>query len=109
MERVWGETGYYVFPSLFEGFGLSLAEAMARGIPCACSGNGALAEVGGDAAETFDPEDAGDIARALETLLGEGGEARAARVRRGKARAAEFSWKAHAQGVTRLIAEGADR
>ena len=35
MPRIWGEAGFYVFPSLFEGFGLSLIEAMDRGIPCA--------------------------------------------------------------------------
>ena len=104
MEKLWAETGFYVFPSLFEGFGLSLAEAMARGIPCACSGNGALAEVGGDAAVAFDPEDAGDIARALETLLGEDDGARRARVERGLARAKEFSWDAHAAGLERLLA-----
>ena len=103
MEELWGGAAFYVFPSLFEGFGLSLAEAMARGIPCACSGNGALAEVAGGAAETFDPEDAGDIARALERLLGEGEAARAERVRKGLARAKEFSWDAHAAGLERLL------
>jgi glycosyltransferase involved in cell wall biosynthesis len=103
MERLWAETGFYVFPSLFEGFGISLAEAMARGIPCACSGNGALAEVAGDAAETFDPEDPADIARALEVLLGEGKEARKAREERGRRRAAAFSWEVHARGIVALL------
>ena len=103
MERLWAETGFYVFPSLFEGFGISLAEAMSRGIPCACSANGALAEVAGDAAETFDPEDPADIARALEVLLGEGEEARKARAERGWARAAAFSWEAHAKGMVALL------
>jgi glycosyltransferase involved in cell wall biosynthesis len=103
MERLWAETGFYVFPSLCEGFGSSLAEAMARGVPCACSGNGALAEVGGDAAVTFDPEDAGDIARGLLELLGEGEDARKARVERGKARAATFSYDAHARGLVALF------
>ena len=103
MERLWAETGFYVFPSLFEGFGISLAEAMSRGIPCACSGNGALAEVAGDAAVTFDPEDAADIARGLETLLGEGADARAARVARGLARAEAFSWEAHVRGMIDLF------
>ena len=105
MERLWSETGFYVFPSLCEGFGSSLAEAMARGVPCACSGNGALAEVGGDAAVTFDPEDAEDIARGLLELLGEGEDARKARIERGKARAATFSYDAHARKLAGLIGE----
>lgn len=109
MERLWAETGFYVFPSLFEGFGISLAEAMARGIPCACSENGALAEVAGGVAETFDPEDPADIAAALERLFREDAAAREARVRRGLARAGEFSWEAHAKGVARLLGEGDGR
>lgn len=103
LERLWTETAAYVFPSLAEGFGISLAEAMARGIPCACSRGGALEELAGDAAELFDPADADDIARALERLLGAPEMARAARGRRGLARAREFSWEAHARGIVRLL------
>ena len=44
IEALWRDAGFYVFPSLFEGFGLSLVEAMARGIPCACANNGSLGE-----------------------------------------------------------------
>jgi glycosyltransferase involved in cell wall biosynthesis len=105
LEKLWAETAAYVFPSLAEGFGISLAEAMARGIPCACSRGGALEELAGDAAVVFDPADASAIARALERLLGEGAEERAARVRRGLARAETFSWEAHARGIVRLLEE----
>jgi glycosyltransferase involved in cell wall biosynthesis len=108
MEKLWAETGFYVFPSLFEGFGISLAEAMSRGIPCACSGNGALAEVAGGVAETFDPEDPGDIAVALQRLFSEGEAARAERVRLGLARADDFSWEAHAKGLAALF-EGVEK
>lgn len=103
MERLWAETGFYVFPSLFEGFGISLAEAMARGIPCACSGNGALAEVACGVAETFDPENPEDIAVALQRLFSEGEAARSERVRLGLARAEDFSWEAHAKGLAALL------
>ena len=99
IESLWGEAGFYVFPSLFEGFGLSLIEAMARGIPCACSNNGSLGEIAGDVASTFDPESADDIADALERLLGEGEAERGARVRRGLEWAKRFSWEDHAKGL----------
>ena len=103
METLWAETGFYVFPSLFEGFGLSLVEAMSRGIPCACSNNGSLGEIAGDAAITFDPENTDDIAAALERLLTEDTAARTARIARGHERAKLFSWRDHAEGIARLL------
>ena len=106
LEAVWADAGYYVFPSLFEGFGLSLVEAMARGIPCACSNNGSLGEIAGDVAITFDPERVDDIAAALERLLEEPEQERADRVARGLAHVRKFSWADHAAGLVRLL-EGA--
>ena len=72
----------------YEGFGLPVLEAMARGVPVACSDRSSLPEVAGDAALLFDPEDAGAIAAAIERLLADGAlasglrAARAARRRR---------------------------
>ncbi len=103
--KLWAEAGFYVFPSLFEGFGLSLVEAMARGIPCACSNNGSLGEIAGDVAVTFDPESVDEIAAALEKLLNEAEADRAARVARGYEWIRRFSWADHARGIARLIEE----
>ncbi|MBR2837520.1 MAG: WecB/TagA/CpsF family glycosyltransferase [Kiritimatiellae bacterium] len=103
LERIWDGVGYYVFPSLFEGFGLSLVEAMARGVPCACSNNGSLGEIAADVAITFDPESVEGIATALERLFGESAEARAARVARGLEHVKKFSWADHAKGMAALI------
>ena len=103
IEKVWAEAGFYVFPSLFEGFGLSLVEAMARGVPCACSNNGSLGEIAGDVAITFDPESADGIAAALERLLTESEPERAARVARGLEHAKKFSWDDHATGLVALL------
>lgn len=100
---LWRETGFFVFPSLFEGFGLPLVEAMARGIPCACSNNGSLGEIAGDVAVTFDPYDVASIASALITLLAEPQSERASRIERGFARARRFSWSSHAQGIVELL------
>ena len=105
MPRLWGEAGFYVFPSLFEGFGLSLVEAMAKGIPCACSNNGSLGEIAGDVAITFDPESVDEIAAAIEKLLGESDEAREARIARGLEHVKKFSWADHAKGLAALIDE----
>ena len=106
MERLWSEAGFYVFPSLFEGFGLSLVEAMARGIPCACSNNGSLGEIAGDVAVTFDPEDAGAIADALLRLVSEPERDRSARIARGLEWVKRYSWADHAAGLVKLL-EGA--
>ena len=105
MPCLWGEAGFYVFPSLFEGFGLSLIEAMDRGIPCACSNNGSLGEIAGDVAITFDPYDVDSIADALKNLLGESHEARKARVARGREWIKRFSWEDHAKGIARLLGQ----
>ena len=106
LEKLWGEAGFYVFPSLFEGFGLSLVEAMARGIPCACSNNGSLGEIAGDVAITFDPESAGEIADALERLVSEPEQERSARIARGRDWVKRYSWTDHAAGLVKLL-EGA--
>ena len=103
MEALWGDAGFYVFPSLFEGFGLSLVEAMARGVPCACSNNGSLGEIAGDVAITFDPESVDGIAVALERLLSEPEQERVGRVARGLEHVKRFSWEDHAAGLVRLL------
>jgi glycosyltransferase involved in cell wall biosynthesis len=78
-----------VFPSLYEGFGQPPIEAMACGCPVACSGTTALPEVVGDAARTFDPTSAEDIAAAVLELLRDP----APYVARGLARAQRFTWE----------------
>ena len=105
VEPLWAEAGFYVFPSLFEGFGLSLVEAMARGVPCACSNNGSLGEIAGDVAITFDPESVEGIAAALERLLTEPAAEREARVARGREWTEKFSWPGHAAGIVKLLSK----
>jgi glycosyltransferase involved in cell wall biosynthesis len=80
------------FPSLAEGFGLPVLEAMARDLPVACSGVSALPEVAGDAALLFDPLSVEAIAGAIGHLLADPA-LRARLVERGRARAALFSWE----------------
>jgi glycosyltransferase involved in cell wall biosynthesis len=92
LEGLWALTQAFVFPSLYEGFGLPVLEAMARGVPVACSNASSLPEVAGDAALLFDPRDEGAIAQALARLLSDPALAEILRTR-GLQRAREFTWE----------------
>jgi glycosyltransferase involved in cell wall biosynthesis len=78
-----------IFPSLYEGFGMPVLEAMAAGVPVLCANSTSLPEVAGDAALLFDPHDPRAIAAAIERLESEPGLADDL-VRRGHARRAAF-------------------
>jgi glycosyltransferase involved in cell wall biosynthesis len=91
LESLYRSATAFVFPSLYEGFGLPVLEAMSRGVPVACSDRGALAEVAGAAALTFDPEDPRAIAAAIEKLISDEDE-RKRLARAGRENAARFSW-----------------
>jgi glycosyltransferase involved in cell wall biosynthesis len=90
-----------VHPSLYEGFGLVLLEAMARGVPVAAAAATALPETGGDAAVYFDPLDAGAMAHAIHEALG----ARSDLAQRGRLRAAQFSWRRTADETAAVYRE----
>jgi glycosyltransferase involved in cell wall biosynthesis len=92
VEGLWALAEAFVFPSLYEGFGLPVLEAMARGVPVACSNASSLPEVAGEAALLFDPRDEAAIAAALRQLLEDQALRERLRVS-GLARVAEFTWE----------------
>jgi glycosyltransferase involved in cell wall biosynthesis len=112
LEGLWSVARAFVFPSLYEGFGLPVLEAMARGVPVACSNASSLPEVAGDAALLFDPHDESAIADAVVRLLSD--EALRLRLRAlGRQRALGFSWERTArltlESYTRALEGPGDR
>jgi glycosyltransferase involved in cell wall biosynthesis len=94
----------FVFPSLYEGFGLPPLEAMARGTPVVTSNTSSLPEVVGDAAILVDPYSAASIADGMQQVLGDAA-LRATLRERGLARAKTFSWRNSVQQVRDVYAE----
>ena len=92
----------YLFPSYFEGFGLSLIEAMYYGTPCGCSRSSSLGELGEGAALLFDPEKPDEIASVLNDLLTLTESRREEMRRNGFRRAAQFSWETAARQFAEL-------
>jgi glycosyltransferase involved in cell wall biosynthesis len=98
LEGLYRAARCFVFPSLAEGFGLPVLEAMERGLPVACSNTSSLPEVAGDAARYFDPLDLDDIRRAIAELMTD--EVLRSRLSAaGRDRAREFSWERAAAGT----------
>lgn len=93
-----------VFPSLFEGFGLPLVEAMTSGCPIVCARSASIPEVAGDAGAYFDAHDPADIAAVLVRVWTDA-DLRAALVEKGRARARRFSLDAMTRSHRQAFAE----
>jgi glycosyltransferase involved in cell wall biosynthesis len=98
----------FVFPSLYEGFGLPPLEAMASGTPVVTSNISSLPEVVGDAAVLVNPENVFDIARGMREILLDD-RLRAELVRRGYEQVRRFSWEETARQVLEIYREVARR
>jgi glycosyltransferase involved in cell wall biosynthesis len=98
--------GVFVFPSLYEGFGLPPLEAMASGTPVVTSNVSSLPEVAGDAAVLVDPYDPQSIAGGIERVLGDASLRQELRAK-GLARAKQFSWETSVRRVREIYQQAA--
>lgn len=96
----------YAFPSLYEGFGFPVLEAMACGTAVVCSNTSSLPELVGDAALTVAPTDTSALADALRRLLTDQA-LRATLIERGLERAKRFTWEASARATLDVLLEAA--
>lgn len=87
----------FVFPSLYEGFGLPVLEAMMAGIPVVTTKKASIPEVGGDGVKYFNPSDSSDLAAKIQEVIGYSQKDRLAMVERAKEIAKSFYWKWTAQ------------
>jgi glycosyltransferase involved in cell wall biosynthesis len=94
----------FVFPSIYEGFGMPVIEAMACGTPVIASNLTSIPEVAGDAALLIDPRDAGEIAEAIEAVLSDN-TLKGRLSHKGKERARLFSWERNARETMALYKE----
>ncbi|NET10319.1 MAG: glycosyltransferase family 4 protein, partial [Symploca sp. SIO2B6] len=102
LPQLLGEAIALVFPSLWEGFGLPVLEAMACGTPVITSNRASLPEVGGDAALLIDPENTDELANAIHTVVTDTTVRMQLRMR-GLAQAKQFSWAKTGQATVEVL------
>jgi alpha-1,3-rhamnosyl/mannosyltransferase len=96
-----------VYPSLYEGFGLPVLEAMASGIPVITSNRASLPEVAGDVGFAIDPQDVEGLRACMQSLIEDKKEA-ARRAALGIARARQFTWQACAEQTLAVYKKAID-
>ena len=104
LEALQAQAAVLAMPSLYEGFGLPLLEAMRFGVPVLTANVASMPEVAGEAGVLVDPHDVGSIAAGLGRLLGDAG-LRARLGAAGRVRAQAFTWEAAARAMVRVFEE----
>lgn len=108
LSELYRRCAVFCYPSLGEGYGLPVVEAMAAGAPVVTSDISSLPEVAGDAAEYVDPSDVTSITAGLRRVLSDESH-REQLSRRGLARASEFSWESFAERTLEVLQEASSR
>jgi len=97
----------FVFPSIYEGFGFPLGEAMAHGVPAIAARSSSLPEIGGDAALYFDPHDTRELAQLMQRVLDDPA-LRDDLIAKGRRRAAELRWDVAAERTLAVLRQAAE-
>ena len=100
MPGMYANSVAFIYPSLYEGFGIPVLESMTCGGAVLTSNDSSLPEVAGDAAKFFDPYSVDSMAEAMETALDH--DRREQLIRAGKQRAQSFSWRKAALATSRI-------
>ncbi len=108
LATVYRNAEVFVFPSIYEGFGFPLLEAMAHGVPTIAARSSSLPEIGGDATLYFPPRDSAALESQLRRVLGDAA-LREDLIARGRARAAEFRWETAAEKTLAVLRSAAQR
>jgi glycosyltransferase involved in cell wall biosynthesis len=106
LAEVYRNAEIFVFPSIYEGFGFPLLEAMAYGVPSIAARSSSLPEVGGDAALYFEPHDAKELEAQIERVLTDAA-LRARLADAGPQRAAQFRWSVAAEETLAVLRKAA--
>jgi glycosyltransferase involved in cell wall biosynthesis len=107
LATVYENAEVFVFPSIYEGFGFPLLEAMARGVPSIAARSSSLPEIGGDAALYFDPLDVDALAAQIERVVNDDA-LRDELARKGRVRAAGFRWEDAAAATLEVLRRAAN-